>query len=675
MPAFQYLHRNLHALLLAALILLGSWPRLAGLGDTQLAQDEYYFIQGVRNIVASGLPEFPSGGYYTRGLLAQYLAALSVLCFGENGFAYRFPSALFGLGSLLVSYFLARLFLTRGWSLLLVGLLAFSSWGIEMSRFARMYPAAQFVTVCFFWAIYRWSFGPDARKAFILPAIAIVGVLTHEIGFFLGLLLGLPVLHWWTGKQAVSLRLQVGYLGACALTFLLGAVIVTYDFRHLGALDRLPEGFVEPAHPGFYWWAFGNYRIGGWFWMLAALTLIAVAVYAVAALRDRKIDNETQLLRGVLVLALSAAVLHQFAVSFLLLAVVFVRRPDMLVRRPYLYPAAGIFILLGVWSALFYLTPSWHELTGENRLLRAWRVSFFGRPDLHKPVLRPYFDAVPLLFLLLSAGIAVQLYRIRRLPWRRILRHPVMAVIVMTIAMGVEPPRHVATRYSYFLFPVALLMVAMSGRQIGLLAARVAGVGRRAAGAVALVMVGAFFTFTEEINLSHFLNPVSEAATFRTREFERFQVHWYLREDFLRPAQLVNSRFQAGERVILSWWINTSADYLEPDFALHWPQEALGFSSISRSRGTRDMWAGARILSTPEDVRRYAENSDTVWLIIRSDVGDDLADLPERVWPGRHTVTVYKPGRDDRIEVWRVDVGHQSSVPTADVVTVKDGNR
>jgi hypothetical protein len=63
-------------LLTAACVIAGTVARFKGLGRWPLAIDEYYFAQSVQNVLHSGLPEYPCGGLYVRGLLLQYAAAL-----------------------------------------------------------------------------------------------------------------------------------------------------------------------------------------------------------------------------------------------------------------------------------------------------------------------------------------------------------------------------------------------------------------------------------------------------------------------------------------------------------------------------------------------------------------------------------------------------------------------
>src|SRR5438309_10250646 len=75
----------------------GLFVRFDGLGSRPMEDDEYFSIRAVQYILEKGVPEYPTGGYYIRGLPLQYIQAASVLLFGDNEFAHRLPAALFGV--------------------------------------------------------------------------------------------------------------------------------------------------------------------------------------------------------------------------------------------------------------------------------------------------------------------------------------------------------------------------------------------------------------------------------------------------------------------------------------------------------------------------------------------------------------------------------------------------
>ena len=56
---------------MALLVAAGVWFRINGLGKSPLAEDEYYLLAAIRNLLDHGVPAFECGGYYTRGLLLK----------------------------------------------------------------------------------------------------------------------------------------------------------------------------------------------------------------------------------------------------------------------------------------------------------------------------------------------------------------------------------------------------------------------------------------------------------------------------------------------------------------------------------------------------------------------------------------------------------------------------
>jgi len=84
-------NRTLRAPLLVALVAI-AWPvfRFWGLGGAPLAVDEYFLGTSILNTAARGLPEFACGGFYTRGVLTQYLS-VPLLWLGQSvEFTVRF---------------------------------------------------------------------------------------------------------------------------------------------------------------------------------------------------------------------------------------------------------------------------------------------------------------------------------------------------------------------------------------------------------------------------------------------------------------------------------------------------------------------------------------------------------------------------------------------------------
>ena len=104
--------------ILVAVVLLASVLRLIGFGQQPAVTywDETAILIDAKAIAESGKDMhggsmwqliFPSYGDYKMPVLI-WLAAISVKLFGATQFALRLPSLLAGIGTVLVSYFLAR---------------------------------------------------------------------------------------------------------------------------------------------------------------------------------------------------------------------------------------------------------------------------------------------------------------------------------------------------------------------------------------------------------------------------------------------------------------------------------------------------------------------------------------------------------------------------------------
>ena len=183
-------------------VLAGLLARWHDLEVRPLAVDEYYTVRSVEFILERGVPEFPSGGLYTRGLPLQYLLAASTKIFGENVFAYRLPGLVFSLISVALAYWYARRFTTVPVAGALAIVLLVSSWHIEFALFVRMYALFQCLTLLFLIAVDDAYFGTGWRRRYVPHALLILATLAHQLGLLLAPLLFLPLVvkdsRFWT---------------------------------------------------------------------------------------------------------------------------------------------------------------------------------------------------------------------------------------------------------------------------------------------------------------------------------------------------------------------------------------------------------------------------------------------------------------------------------------------
>ena len=136
------------------LLLTGAGLRLIHIGTPSIWVDENITVSAAKGVIETGRPVMRVGYVYGRGLLYTYSVAAVYRFFGISLENARRISALFGLISILISYFLASGLFDRKTGLITAFFMAFSYYEIGWSRVARMYTMLQMMNLlsvlCFF---------------------------------------------------------------------------------------------------------------------------------------------------------------------------------------------------------------------------------------------------------------------------------------------------------------------------------------------------------------------------------------------------------------------------------------------------------------------------------------------------------------------------------------------
>jgi hypothetical protein len=208
-------------------VAIGLYFRLNGFSKWPLAVDEYYIYRSVQFILDNGLPAFPCGGFYTRGILYQYLAAFFIGLGITPEAALRGITIASSLIMLPAAYIIAKeLGGYRSAAVVLV-ILSLSAWQIEMARFARMYAPFQ---ALFLWYVYHGYFlvtrNQLTRWRWLL-LLSLAAPFVWEGGIFLSLFNFIPILM---GIAYYRWR----HLAASIAIFCITFVYLSTNFRFLG---------------------------------------------------------------------------------------------------------------------------------------------------------------------------------------------------------------------------------------------------------------------------------------------------------------------------------------------------------------------------------------------------------------------------------------------------------
>ena len=538
--------RTLLMLVGAVAVLAGLYGRCKGIGTWPLGVDEFYISRSIDNVLRSGLPAFSCGGYYTRGLIFQYVVASLRWLGWSPEFAGRLVAGISSLAVLPAAYLLGRRLdgPLAGW--LAVIILCVSIWEIEMARFARMYAPFQAVFAWYVVNYLRYTVDKHAPALRSMILLSVLGVLTWEGGALLGLasIFAVFLAHDrgrlkredWQRVAALSVLLALFYLA-------------TRDLRGFAEPPAAESGGVEEQtarlHFAAAWfaplWQHPSWTCG----LLLPLALVLPASRWIGAFRERRLAC------GGLCLALLAAGVHLFAVAAVILVLMLLLRladwRELSWRHArYFWLALGAFLLFWlVCEALFA------ALAGDATFKASAATTFqylFGYPDIYEGILRPWGRTLPILSLGTGAAIAY-------LCWNSIIAErrvsdavPALLslIIVMALAVGAIPTDRIETRYTFFLYPPLIVLAVCAILMI----VRRQKVLRNAPILFTAAVPLLCFSATEDFQPMHILEVNSGEINYRVGMSAIRVAHYSPRNEMRGAAQWLAAQVQPGDVVI-----------------------------------------------------------------------------------------------------------------------------
>ncbi len=132
---------------------------------------------------------------------AKLTQAVGMKIFGENSFGWRISSAIFGTGTVIVTYFLAiELGLPTSVALLAMGLLSLDGLALTTSRIAMNDAHVSFFFVLTAWLYQRWKKRPSEIRTLLVAAAAGLAAASKWSGIFISAIL--------VGDQLVDLVIK-----------------------------------------------------------------------------------------------------------------------------------------------------------------------------------------------------------------------------------------------------------------------------------------------------------------------------------------------------------------------------------------------------------------------------------------------------------------------------------
>lgn len=146
--------------ILACIILFGSYLRLYNLGAQSFWPDELDFVEAAKSMSKVGKPLLRSGYAYSRAPLVTYSLIPSFNIFGISEFSTRLPVAVFGILTIPMIFIVGRRFFNERVGIIAALLLACAPFAVGWARVCRMYSLFQLL---FLAGLYFFFIGFEAN--------------------------------------------------------------------------------------------------------------------------------------------------------------------------------------------------------------------------------------------------------------------------------------------------------------------------------------------------------------------------------------------------------------------------------------------------------------------------------------------------------------------------------
>lgn len=599
-------------------VLIGTIIRFKGLGTWPLALDEYYIIKSTEYILEHGLPQFPNGGFYIRGILLQYMIA-PLISIGINAeLAGRLYTVIANLITIPPIYLIAKRVGNQFIAAVLVVIFSFSIWEIEFARFARMYTPFQAI---FCWYIYLAlvDFTTRSFKNYKwMLLLSAISFLVYEGSVFLAVFNFVPFV--------LNRKFKIGYLIGAVITFFASTFVNMFDFRTLNSAPIFPPQFAETIKAGLASspiklpkillpFAFDNAVS-----LILTILLIGINVFVAFKLYQLLKNKNLWNIFSILFLTI-LAVLNQFGLFILsLLLMSLWNLIEFENSRKQFYFYVGVIFILNLiyWFGFGLLTEKWYVLFDDfssysivgvsKRLL----VGFFSYPDNYISLLT-YFKALPILTLFSAAsliGLLVYLFAKRKDSEQ--VKFLYGTIIFLSLLATIPTLMYDETRYTFFFVPIVMFLVVYSAYVITHNIFRIGSLQQISF----LVIIALVFLFSRDFNFYHLTNIDREEVNYRmVYENNNYKKHLYRRWDIKAPTDYVKNNMHENDLIMINE--NSHEYYLPKVDYYNFNYMHRAFIAISVNEGTKERWSNSILINNNNDLLNLIENRDkTIWFIV-----------------------------------------------------------
>ena len=613
-------------------VFVGFYFRLKGLGKWPFALDEYYIIRSVQNIFKYGLPQFDAGGYYSRGVLYQYLIAALWSAGLKAEFASRIIPVFTNLLAFPALYMLGKKVSGKTLSLILLIYFSFSLWEIEFARFARMYSPFQAIFVWYLYNFYLLLFENKKSAYNWMLALSFVSIFVYEASIFLVIMNFLPLLWDFENKKfsignltRIFSKTNFIKILTAIVIFLIAYLYLSFDFRTFNQTDLLPPELKDyfdnlPKLSKFRMPMVLLFtKSSGMLWLiLKVLPALVIGLFIVYIFKDKNLTFENKFsLIAISFFALfnTYGLLIIFTVMFAMVNWLDIKTFN---KKLILRIIAVIGFTVLFWTIYAVFNTSWYEyfprgkFTSTLAALKILWKQFLNYPNFYEMFVifrntLPKFTYLSILILFAGIIIAISKGEDRTKKFNFLFFVFTLLIFLVTFINTF----YFDTRYFFFVFPLFLLLVFGSLQSTINFFIR-----NKSLQTVIFVVVSLFVAIiSEDIGYDHLVNIDTARINFRKGFTKAEKIHYYPRWDSRSPSELVNKESHSDDVIITNdqicdFYLNR-LDYIYKNY------KSNDFRIESVEGGKRERWTNAKLIYTYKDfVERLFGSPKTKWLII-----------------------------------------------------------
>lgn len=553
------------AILLSLFALIGFWLRTRNLAALSMIFDEG--IQGiaVQGILEYGLPIAKSGAIYARSLPFLYSQAFLAGLFEPSPFWLRMASVLFGVSVIFPVYFLGKELFDKNVGLLAAGIIAFSTWEIEISRYARFYTLFQGAYILAMYYFFRAFLLDHKNSRIIFFLVALLAFSSHAIASTICLLFLIPLIFQeGTIKRRLSM---IGFaFSSYAIWFLYKRFtswllkFETHSFETVAAIPRAANpdiadptamsklasmfmGIGMPPGPdiSFFWQTAEQFSL-----FLVSLLFLVGLLIPFLAYRFRPLAKGPELFFAFAMI--STALFYQLALFFILwlaYLLLFVKKPRQLMAPLLLWVYA---IAACVFTAWIYLMTKNGGFTAEKLAL-----TLAGFPNMIRYFFHRFVDGWPIMSLFAGGGLLYLIYKY--INEQQATQLFIIGAICIPIACISFFTPHSESRYFFHLYPLIVIVFAFVMVRISAFILRFWQLKQPL-----LRSVGYLLSFIAILFISQDANPLlaweigSRGYHERRdpiRSVTNLLPYAELHQDHQSPAEFVQNNYQAGDKIMI----------------------------------------------------------------------------------------------------------------------------